>query len=62
MSLSIWLIFLAASLVTTFSPGPAILLAISNSVAFGAKKALLSSVGNAVGIFLVSSAAMAGLG
>ena len=62
MSLSIWLVFLAASLVTTFSPGPAILLAISNSVAFGPKKALLSSVGNATGIFLVSSAAMAGLG
>ena len=62
MSLSIWLVFLAASLVTTFSPGPAILLAISNSVAFGARRALLSSIGNALGIFLVSSAAMAGLG
>ncbi len=62
MSLSIWLVFLVASLLTTFSPGPAILLAISNSVAFGARKALLSSVGNATGIFLVSSAAMAGLG
>lgn len=62
MSLSVWLVFFAASLVTTFSPGPAILLAISNSVAFGARKALLSSVGNATGIFLVSSAAMAGLG
>lgn len=62
MSLSTWLVFLAASLITTFSPGPAILLAISNSVAFGARKALLSSVGNATGIFLVSSAAMAGLG
>lgn len=62
MSLSVWLVFLGASLVTTFSPGPAVLLAVSNSVAFGARKALFSSLGNALGIFLVSSAAMAGLG
>ncbi|MES2070677.1 MAG: LysE family translocator [Pseudomonadota bacterium] len=62
MNLSTWLVFLAASLVTTFSPGPAILLAVSNSVALGARKALFSSLGNATGIFLVSSAAMAGLG
>lgn len=62
MSLSVWLAFLVASLLTTFSPGPAVLLAVSNSVAFGARKALFSSLGNALGIFLVSSAAMAGLG
>lgn len=62
MSLSVWLVFLGASLVTTFSPGPAVLLAVSNSVAFGARNALFSSLGNALGIFLVSSAAMAGLG
>ncbi len=62
MSLSVWLVFLGASLLTTFSPGPAVLLAVSNSVAFGARNALVSSLGNALGIFLVSSAAMAGLG
>jgi homoserine/homoserine lactone efflux protein len=62
VSLSVWLVFLGASLVTTFSPGPAVLLAVSNSVAFGARKAMFSSLGNALGIFLVSGAAMAGLG
>lgn len=62
MSLSTWLVFLGSSLLTTFSPGPAILLAISNSLAFGARKALISSAGNITGIFLVSSAAMIGLG
>lgn len=62
MSVSIWLSFLGISLVTAFSPGPAILLAMSNATSRGAGKALLSSAGNALGIFLVSGAAMIGLG
>lgn len=62
MSFATWLVFLASSLLTTFSPGPAILLAISNSLAFGARKAFFSSAGNIAGIFMVSSAAMIGLG
>ncbi len=61
MSFAIWLSFLSISLITTFSPGPAILLAMSNA-SQGAAKAMLSSTGNAVGIFLVSAAAMIGLG
>lgn len=62
MSVSIWLSFLGISLVTAFSPGPAILLAMSNAASRGVGKALLSSAGNALGIFLVSGAAMIGLG
>lgn len=62
MTFSTWLVFLASSLLTTFSPGPAILLAISNSLAFGAGKAIFSSAGNITGIFMVSSVAMIGLG
>lgn len=61
MSFSIWLSFLSISLITTFSPGPAILLAMSNA-GRGVGKALTSSAGNALGIFLVSGAAMIGLG
>jgi threonine/homoserine/homoserine lactone efflux protein len=61
MSFSIWLSFLDISLITTFSPGPAILLAMSNA-GRGVGKALTSSAGNALGIFLVSGAAMIGLG
>jgi threonine/homoserine/homoserine lactone efflux protein len=61
MSFSIWLSFLDISLITTFSPGPAILLAMSNA-SRGVGKALTSSAGNALGIFLVSGAAMIGLG
>ncbi len=62
MTLSTWLPFLTVSLATTFSPGPAILLAISNSMTQGPRKVLVSSAGNALGIFLVSAAAMIGLG
>jgi homoserine/homoserine lactone efflux protein len=61
MSFAIWLSFLSISLITAFSPGPAILLAMSNA-GQGAGKAMLSSTGNALGIFLVSGAAMIGLG
>ncbi|MCV2371293.1 LysE family translocator [Paucibacter oligotrophus] len=62
MSFSTWLLFLGVSLLTTLSPGPGVLLAVSNSVSQGLMRTMLSSLGNALGIVLVSSAAMAGLG
>jgi len=63
MTLSAWLVFVTISLLTAFSPGPAVLLAISNALASGPRKTLLSSsMGSVVGIFVVSAAAMAGLG
>ncbi len=62
MTYSAWLLFITISLVTAFSPGPGILLAISNAVAWGPRKTLCSSAGNGLGVFIVSGAAMAGLG
>jgi RhtB (resistance to homoserine/threonine) family protein len=62
MSLSPWWLFCALALVAAFSPGPAVLLAVTNSAALGMRKALLSSAGNATGVFLVSAIAMLGLG
>ncbi len=62
MTYSAWLLFITISLVTAFSPGPGILLAISNAVAWGPRKTLCSSAGNVLGVFIVSGAAMAGLG
>ncbi|WP_248799189.1 LysE family translocator [Pseudomonas sp. MWU13-2105] len=44
------------------SPGPATLMALSNSVAYGARSTLWSSLGNACGLFCLSAAAMLGLG
>ncbi|MBC2657833.1 LysE family translocator [Pseudomonas sp. MSSRFD41] len=44
------------------SPGPATLVALHNSVTYGAKSTLWSSLGNISGLFCMSAAAMLGLG
>jgi homoserine/homoserine lactone efflux protein len=62
MDFSTWLIFSAAALISVLSPGPAILLAISNSMLFGLRQVALSSLGNIIGLLVLSSAAMVGLG
>jgi homoserine/homoserine lactone efflux protein len=62
MNISNWLLFCSVALLATFSPGPAVLLAISNSVAKGPRRALICSLGNALGLFVVSGVAMAGMG
>ncbi len=62
MDVSNWLLFCGVALLTTFTPGPAVLLAISNSVARGPSAALVCSLGNALGLFVVSGVAMAGMG
>ena len=61
MSLPAWSLFCALSLITAFSPGPAVLLAVSNAATLGMRRALISSTGNAVGVVLVSATAMLGL-
>lgn len=62
MHFSNWLIFCGVTLLVAFSPGPAVLLAVSNAMAVGPRRAMISSLGNAAGLFMVSAAAMAGLG
>ncbi len=57
-----WLVFCGVSLFMAFTPGPAVLLAVSNSVSVGPRRAMWGSLGNAAGVFLVSAIAMAGLG
>lgn len=62
MDISRWLVYAAVALVSILSPGPATLLAISNSVMFGLRRVMFSSLGNVIGVLLVSSITMAGLG
>ncbi|MDB5848988.1 MAG: lysine transporter LysE [Rhodoferax sp.] len=62
MTWSNWLVFAGVSIFMAFTPGPAVLLAVSNSISVGPGRAMFSSLGNAVGLFLVSAVAMAGLG
>jgi len=62
MQFTTWLLFLVVAFIAVISPGPAILLSISNSIRFGICKVLLSSFGNICGLFLLSTAAILGLG
>lgn len=62
MTFSLWLAFLAMALAATFSPGPAVLLAVSTTLTLGARRTAYSSAGNAVGVFLVACVAVGGMG
>lgn len=62
MEITRWFLFIAVGTAAVVSPGPAILLAISNSVRFGMYKVLLSTLGNITGLFILSTAAIFGLG
>ena len=62
MTASTWLLFLSVSLAAAFSPGPGVLMAISTASTQGARRALYSSTGNALGVFIVATTAVAGLG
>ena len=56
------LAFTAVAAVAIVSPGPATLLALRNSLAWGPRTAIWSSLGNVCGLFGLSAAAMLGLG
>ena len=62
MEISTWLLFLSIALVAIVSPGPAVLLSVTNSLRHGFTKSVFSSLGNITGLFVVSSTAALGLG
>lgn len=62
MNLSNWLLYLTVVVLTSLTPGPAVLLAISNAISHGIRAAVYSSLGNILGLLLLSAAAMAGVG
>ena len=62
MHLHTLLAYVAVAAVAIVSPGPATLLALRNSVAWGPRTAVWSSLGNVTGLFGLSAAAMLGLG
>jgi threonine/homoserine/homoserine lactone efflux protein len=58
MTLSIWLIYVAAVLVLTMTPGPSVLMCVSTSVNLGPRKALVAALGSTsaiVGIMVLSA-------
>ncbi len=62
MNIETILTYLAVASLAILSPGPAILLALRNGIAFGIRSVIWSSLGNVSGIFCLSAAAMLGLG
>lgn len=62
MDLHALLAFTLVAAIAIASPGPATLMAINNSLAYGPRYAVWSSLGNACGLFCLSAAAMLGLG
>lgn len=62
MNLETILAFSAVAWLAILSPGPAILLALRNGVSFGLRAVAWSALGNVTGIFVLSAAAMLGLG
>ena len=62
MELETTLAFAAVAIIAILSLGPAILLALRNSITFGMNAAIWSSLGNILGLFCLSASAMLGLG
>jgi homoserine/homoserine lactone efflux protein len=62
MNFSEWILYLAVVLLSTLSPGPAVVLSMSNAVSQGRRAAAYSSLGNIAGLFVLSGAAFLGIG
>jgi threonine/homoserine/homoserine lactone efflux protein len=62
MDLELWLLFIVAVLVLSFTPGPNGLLAITHGALFGARRASFTVLGGVFGFLVLMAASMAGLG
>ncbi|SHM19816.1 LysE family translocator [Roseibium suaedae] len=62
MPLESWLFFVVLSLVPALSPGPGVMLAISNTLRFGRTATLISAAGNALGLIIIGYAVALGFG
>jgi threonine/homoserine/homoserine lactone efflux protein len=62
MTLSTWLLYVAAVLVLTVTPGPSVLMCISTSVNLGARKAMIASFGSTTAIVGIMALSALGLG
>ncbi|MET4160728.1 homoserine/homoserine lactone efflux protein [Marinobacterium sp. MBR-111] len=61
MDISNILLFLSIAFIATITPGPAILLATSHSLAYGVKRSVFTILGNITGLFIMSAMSVAGL-
>ncbi len=61
MPIQSWLLFIAIALVPAVSPGPGMLLALSNSLRYGPRSVIYSGLGNSIGLTLLGFAVAFGL-
>lgn len=57
-----WLSYLAVSALASASPGPAVLLAVTNATLYGPRRALIGICGNICALFTLAMVSAAGLG
>jgi threonine/homoserine/homoserine lactone efflux protein len=62
MTISTWLLYVAAVFVLTVTPGPSVLMCISTSVNLGARKASLAALGSTTAIVGIMTLSALGLG
>lgn len=62
MTLATWLVYVAAVLVLTVTPGPSVLMCISTSVQFGPRRALTAALGSTTAIVGIMVLSALGLG
>jgi len=62
MPFELWLSFFFVTLVAVFSPGPAVLLAVTHGAQVGAKRAAVPILGNVTGLAIIITASAVGIG
>jgi threonine/homoserine/homoserine lactone efflux protein len=62
MTLSTWLLYVAAVFVLTVTPGPSVLMSMATAVQFGTRSALLAALGSTTAIAGLMTLSMLGLG
>ena len=55
-------LFVTLAIAATFSPGPAVVLAMSNSFRYGTQKALMGILGNITALFVLGIISISGMG
>lgn len=62
MSLQTWLLYVAAVFVLTVTPGPSVLMCVTNGVHYGASRAFFSAIGSVTAVVGIMACSAVGLG
>ena len=61
MNLTDWLLYLSVVVISTASPGPAVLLSMTNAVRYGWRSSVYSSLGNITGLTVLCGLSILGI-